>query len=292
MQFISNSITALPCSWLPLATSSQKGNAPQLIAISAQLNLRYNDYNNLILNYQNSLTQTSFQGSYDVLTDFYNHAPKELNRLLKIKRNDHGLSRCPYCGNPRAPDTLDHFVPKDDWPEFSIFANNLVPQCRTCAPIKGKKYYCSQNNIVMFTHPFYFNLLDLFRFKINVSFDIENSKPTFEVKIIKQTTVGQNDIARIKLHLEKLDVLSRVKQYCRAQFISWSNKLRRNNFNIIDAFATRLSELPRADIGKDWESAFFAGMMECEEAIQYLHSLRPVGQQIIEEELELEEIEL
>jgi len=45
----------------------------------------------------------------------------------------HGL--CPYCGREQATD-LDHFLPKSNYPEFSILAWNLVPVCKTCNDLK------------------------------------------------------------------------------------------------------------------------------------------------------------
>ncbi|WP_421314987.1 HNH endonuclease [Aeromonas veronii] len=296
MKFIDNSITELPCSWLPIATSSNKANAPQLLAIAAQLNSRYQEYNDLILNYQTPLAQTEFNASHGVLTEFYSKAPIELNKLLKEKRNNHGLSYCPYCGNPKSPDTLDHFIPKDDWPEFSIFANNLVPQCRACAPIKGEFYYSQQHRMAMFTHPFYFNLLNSFKFKINVSFDNLNLAPSFGVVIIKSRGTSRNEADRIQLHLEKLKVSTRIRIYCHSQFLGWAEKLKRKRFDIYQAFHIRINELHRDDIGKDWESAFLVGMIACNDAMQYLNSLRPIeaqnGDEDIIEEEDVEEIDI
>lgn len=41
------------------------------------------------------------------------------------------LSRCPYCNHNR-PRTLDHFLPKSEYPSLSIEPWNLVPACGDC----------------------------------------------------------------------------------------------------------------------------------------------------------------
>ncbi|HMJ78849.1 MAG TPA: hypothetical protein VK507_22890 [Iamia sp.] len=41
------------------------------------------------------------------------------------------LLRCPYCGTGIAT-TLDHYLPKARFPEFSILGVNLVPSCGRC----------------------------------------------------------------------------------------------------------------------------------------------------------------
>lgn len=46
---------------------------------------------------------------------------------------------CQYCGLTHSPDTWDHYLPKEKYPEFSIHAYNLVPTCDRCNNLKGAK---------------------------------------------------------------------------------------------------------------------------------------------------------
>lgn len=39
---------------------------------------------------------------------------------------------CPFCGGIGDPVTLDHFLPKAEYPQFSVYPSNLVPSCRDC----------------------------------------------------------------------------------------------------------------------------------------------------------------
>lgn len=45
--------------------------------------------------------------------------------------------KCPFCGGIGMPHTLDHFLPKHNFPQFSVLPINLVPSCRDCN--MGKK---------------------------------------------------------------------------------------------------------------------------------------------------------
>lgn len=47
--------------------------------------------------------------------------------------------RCGLCGAGRAA-TLDHYLPKDDFPEFAVLPLNLVPACDPCNRNKGVKF--------------------------------------------------------------------------------------------------------------------------------------------------------
>ncbi|MBT2969593.1 MAG: HNH endonuclease [Candidatus Thiodiazotropha sp. (ex Ctena orbiculata)] len=40
--------------------------------------------------------------------------------------------KCPYCGGVGRPRTLDHYLPKSKFPQFSVLPTNLVPCCRDC----------------------------------------------------------------------------------------------------------------------------------------------------------------
>lgn len=40
--------------------------------------------------------------------------------------------KCPFCGGIGTPRNLDHFLPKANYPQFSVLPNNLVPSCRDC----------------------------------------------------------------------------------------------------------------------------------------------------------------
>lgn len=43
---------------------------------------------------------------------------------------------CPYCGIGEI-DQIDHYLPQEFFPEFSILHKNLIPICGTCNEIKG-----------------------------------------------------------------------------------------------------------------------------------------------------------
>ncbi len=40
--------------------------------------------------------------------------------------------KCPFCGGIGTPRNLDHFLPKANFPQFSVLPSNLVPSCRDC----------------------------------------------------------------------------------------------------------------------------------------------------------------
>lgn len=65
-----------------------------------------------------------------------------------------GLKHCPICGSPSIG-TLDHYLPKEDFPEFSILPSNLLPACSLCnSGAKGRTFKGAAAG-ERFLHPYY-----------------------------------------------------------------------------------------------------------------------------------------
>lgn len=276
MKYLNNFKSTLPCNWLKQATNSKKKNTNELLMLENSLSTSYSDYDSLILRYQIKPTASQYLQHKDLLHSYYNSAPTKLRNLLLERRNNHGLLYCPYCGDPKKPDTLDHFIPKDDWPEFSIFPNNLVPQCRACAPIKGKKLFCNILNISKFIHPIYFDSLDKIRFEITISFNKDTLNIIFNIKYRLVEQVDSAEIKRIKCHIEELHINSRIKKFGFQEYYFWKDKLLLEKFNIRDALNQRLKEVTSSNLSRDWKTALYKGMLDNIDLINYYDSITPI----------------
>lgn len=65
--------------------------------------------------------------------------------------NSTPLGKCPYCGFGHA-ETLDHFLSKAHYPQFSVLPINLVPACMRCNKGKGSGI-ASQDLLI--SHPYF-----------------------------------------------------------------------------------------------------------------------------------------
>jgi len=260
--------------WLATALASSKKNVDYFSMIASLLSIKYNDYSNIISSHLVRPPVSDLSVHAKLLVDYYENAPSTLNRLLKNRRNEHELSECPYCGYPFSPDTLDHFVPKDDWPEFTIYPNNLVPQCRGCAPIKSAKYYCGTNNAALFIHPIFHDYLSLVGFKIEIDFSATNN-PTFNITFMKSDQLGDVGSQRVIRHMKNLSVKNRIQDYSRKEFNRWKNLIRARRFDVRVALQQRIDEKPNELISQDWNTALYKGMLGNNDVITYLNGLAP-----------------
>lgn len=272
--------------WLDLATKSKKDNVEQLKALREDLEKAYKRYRRLILDFKSDLPKSKLKDHKEILIDYYEHPPADLSAKLKARRNDHGLNECPSCGNPLSPDTLDHFIPKDALPEFSILPNNLVPQCKHCAPKKSSRYYCDVDKSALFIHPIYFDLLSKIGFRVKAQ--MKGNKPAFEVEFVKTDDLSECEIVRIKKHLSELDVKPRFIAYCVKQYAHWKRKIQATRFDIRDALNQRIREQPNeGNFSRDWETAFCKGVLSCDAMVTYLNKLAPKEHFINDVEVEV-----
>jgi 5-methylcytosine-specific restriction endonuclease McrA len=258
--------------WMRKARKCNKENVQSLISIKKQLVTKYLTYDSLIINYQNRLMTSTFLTNKELLLDFYKSAPTKLAYEFKRRREYNDLLECPYCGKPNTPNTIDHFIPKDEWPEFAIYPKNLVPQCRDCMPIKGQTYYCATNSIAKYIHPIFFNYLSKIKFEIEISFcTTSNTIRNYEIKIIHPSNFTH--LNRVKLHLKNLNVKKRIIIYCNKEFKKWEKLRRKKQFSITRALKVELKKIHNDDVGKNWETAFYKALLGNEDCINYFNSL-------------------
>jgi hypothetical protein len=88
-----------------------------------------NGYQNYDDNHGNVLGIASLKLSDNLeaaLIKHYNSPPISITYLNKLR--DSSPDVCPMCGGFH-PTTLDHILPKDDYPAWSLYSKNLVPAC-------------------------------------------------------------------------------------------------------------------------------------------------------------------
>ncbi|MGD8233201.1 hypothetical protein [Vibrio sp. TRT 1302] len=256
---------------------SKKDGIEEVKKVKDRITIAYDNYNGFISRGRIEPEKLTLKKEKKFLVNFYSPTPVCISNYLDKRRHHHGLLECPFCGYPFSPDTLDHFLPKNDWPEFSILLNNLVPQCRNCAPIKGDDYYCKDNKDAMFLHPMYYKSLSEVNFVIDVEFDDSSNMFDFDIYITLPENLRKNKYicSRISSHFKALKIKSRVVSYCHSEVKHWENLLRSKYFDLNKSLEATINERVASDIHKNWKTALYIGIKSNDKAMEYLHSLRP-----------------
>jgi len=277
-----------PCPWYAKAKASTRKRQAEWLkrpAVEAYFQQHYDAFDETVAAFNAAPPPSAKRRLDSLMQEFYLHPNADLQRELHDRRHDHGLTECPYCGNSLIPDTLDHFLPKEDWPEYAIFPNNLVPQCRSCAPIKGRRYYCSTNLSAMFLHPMYSAALSSVQFKINVS--LQAGRPNFEIKFSAAKATAPADLVRIEQHLKELKVMRRMLEFCVRHWSHWRQKVETLGIDIEALFRLEIGTISTSEYGRDWATAFRKGVLRDAKALAALNTKPPLAPAPTEELIEL-----
>lgn len=96
------------------------------------------------------LTKEAFLSCYNVRTFPLSELKDDILKALK-NQGDVNLLRCPYC-MLNEPKTWDHYLPKNSYPEYSVYHENLIYVCFGCNQIKRDHYNAK---MLLYCHPYF-----------------------------------------------------------------------------------------------------------------------------------------
>lgn len=187
----------------------------------------------------------------------------EIEKIQDIFNRD----KCPYCGI-NSPSTIDHYLPKESFPEYAVMSYNLVLCCGDCNGLKGTKWK-DDTGRRLFIH-YYFDKIpsDIF-FKAKVS--IRNNAPVVEFSICPPDANTDPFYDIVVTHYKELNVLERIEN----KVSSYVTEIFLKNKECLSKGLTEvdLKRLLSMDINSletnhgvnYWKSAICRGVMECEE---------------------------
>lgn len=187
--------------------------------------------------------------------------------ILENMRKNHGLIFCPSCGESGRPRTLDHYLPKNVFPEYSVVLLNLTPMCDWC---QGEKLtdYITADGLKCYIHP-YFDDVDKPLFSI--TFNPPYVTPTIGLLINSDI---DPELKRLVIsHLAGIDFLERYKDYFRTKYRSILRKAGRcrapNSTNLRNYLEENLeSELDNSK--NSWEVVLYRSILADARIMNYL----------------------
>ncbi|HFQ4959220.1 TPA: hypothetical protein ACGUPM_002673 [Vibrio vulnificus] len=265
--------------WLELVVSSRCTQAETISEISERLESRYEDYDDIIESPASDPDTSEFISFIDSLKRSYEKPPTKLKKKISYLRNEHGLIQCPFCGRPCKPRILDHFLPKDKWPEFSIFPNNLVQQCDTCSSRKWKHYYCNEEKSVKYIHPKYYDYLSLINISIAINVhdeeNLKNATLKHEYRVIGTTSPEEKK--RIILHIKELNISECIQKYIYSKYNDIINKVRERNADYLVLLRETIASTPPTFAPSNWEIALYEAMINNPIIVGYFENNKPTG---------------
>ncbi|WP_217349597.1 HNH endonuclease [Herbaspirillum sp. VT-16-41] len=144
--------------------------------------------------------------------DFKNLYTQQMATLGKPARTDYDRliasapkGKCPLCGYGQAK-TLDHYLPKSKYPQFSVYPPNLVPACTDCN--FGKRSSIARTKDQQGIHPYFDSHLmgDQWLFAEVVP----GSPATLRYFVEPPSNWDPSDKARVRSHFDSLKLSARL----------------------------------------------------------------------------------
>jgi hypothetical protein len=231
----------------------------RLLRLKGKIHLRYDDY---LFNASclESLSSSTFKGvRAKALVKCYSSKTKLLEELRgKLLFPDlEDFDECPFCGIGE-PTTLDHYLPKEQFPEFSVLSKNLIPVCGVCnSNYKGINWI--ENGQRLFIHSYYDNFPKQ-KF-LNTSISISD-KITIQFNTL-HLALHPDFSALFSKHFEKLSLNKRYKRKAATEICRKKRSLeliyRKNNsaIDVANALAKEANNL-RTELSQNhWRSSLY-----------------------------------
>ena len=196
-------------------------NAKKDPSLVANLNLkkakvlsRYIEYKKEF--YSNSLIKiadsTFTKGDSELLSCYLSGGVKiaAIKKAIKDLQSKFGNEKCMYC-QIKDPDSFDHYLPKDIYPEFCALAINLIPCCVTCN--KKKDVYWKESGEIGIIN-FYLDKIPSKQFLfVKISFAKNNyTTPIISFELSNVNGINPASFKIFKKHFKKLELLERYNQ--------------------------------------------------------------------------------
>ncbi len=137
-----------------IVTAKRGANKTRLSAVRTRVLSAYADYLAAAPDVQAlpGLVATSMQKA--ALRHAYEGETVPMKALRTTLKARVSVVMCLFCGISEAG-TLDHYLPKEDHPQFSVFSLNLVPACGGCNTLKRRLVVDEATAVRLFFHPYY-----------------------------------------------------------------------------------------------------------------------------------------
>ncbi len=212
-------------------------------------------------------------GDKEKLINLYSDTNKgsyHIPYIEKLRRPSPRLPLCPVCGEEGTPNTLDHYLPKNIFPEFSIHLKNLIPMCDICQGVKLETFVNAAGE-KKYLHP-YFDMVSspVMYIRIVPPF---SSPVRFELQVLSSLSPAlANQVTR---HLSGLELPTRMEEYCRSKYIQLLRYVAYNRSHakqelteLLDGFLFMAEQTAI----NSWPATFYRSVIQNAELMNYLRN--------------------
>ncbi|MGX7632596.1 HNH endonuclease [Bacillus thuringiensis] len=209
-----------------IAEKSQGTKKISLLGEVNTINERYELYSENRRNLS-AIEQIDYSENMDVKNHLLSCYGKNvtLNNLkvdITKKQELYYQAKCPYCGL-NSQGSFDHYLPKEDYPDFAVLALNLIPCCEKCNSIKGERWKANNGDRLFINYYYDFIPQDKYLFA-EISFNKPSIAPTVSYKIVNNEKIDSLTFKIIESHYNKLNLCSRFESHANDEISNFFNE--------------------------------------------------------------------
>lgn len=175
--------------------------------------------------------------------------------------------KCAIC-NIGVASTLDHYLPKSEFPTLCVFPANLVPECQSCN--KNKRDYIQRKSEKMLLHPYFDDLSTVVWLDAKLSF-----ASTISVKYYNSYTLNKVLASRINITLEKYSLLPLFALQANSDISNnlslWKQQLQAAGADFLRMFFSMCRKSRESEDLNSWASALYRGLeRQSDEVVDWL----------------------
>jgi len=180
------------------------------------------------------------------------------------------LQVCPACGEDGTPNTLDHYLPQESYPDFSITPANLSPMCDICQGEKKAKTVNAANER-LFLHPYFDEFTDQQVMELALGRPLA-APSTITLRPHQSLDAAQS--ALVLRHLEELGIGRRYYHFVRDQYLHLLRltSLMRQQGQDVREQLTNFCAMASFKSVNSWLHVFYAGVLADAELVAYLEN--------------------
>jgi hypothetical protein len=202
-------------------------------------------------------------------TNLYS-TPKEgsIQRPILETLRNRKLQLCPSCGEDGTPNTLDHYLPKDRFPEFAITAANLAPMCDICQGEKLTETLTPANERI-FLHPYYDEFLD--EQVVVLEFDKPLGTPP-SITLRPSSGVSVEQAALISRHISGIGMMRRYNHFFKDEYmrlLRLTSDIRTRGQNLREQLASFRNMASYKSVNS-WLHVFYSGVIADDDLMAFL----------------------
>lgn len=191
-----------------IAAAKRQPRRRRMLAVRARVLSAYQDYDDAVPEVGGLAEVQMTNLQKDAMRHAYTVETQPMTQLRGDLLKRVSAARCPFCGISESS-TLDHYLPKEQFPEFSVFPNNLCPSCAVCNTRKRDRILDDGTNVRMFLHPCYDQIPDTGFLVVRVR--MEADALVLSYRLVRPAGMALQVFQHLRSHFNELNLADRYR---------------------------------------------------------------------------------